>query len=120
MVKKAIWLSYDFGLKGDYSGLYAWLDTFGASECGNGLAHIKLDLGKENLPTDLSNEVLTTYIEKNLKEYVKLSKTDRIYLIWRDSNSQLIKGRFINGNRKQPPWEGYGRLANPEITDDGE
>lgn len=28
--KKSLWLSYDFGMKGDYSGLYTLLDNHDA------------------------------------------------------------------------------------------
>ncbi len=26
-MKKALWISYDIGVRGDYEGLYAWLDS---------------------------------------------------------------------------------------------
>lgn len=38
---QTIWLSYDLGLKGDYPGLYAFLDAQEARECGEGLAFFK-------------------------------------------------------------------------------
>jgi hypothetical protein len=35
-----MWMSYDLGVKGDYEGLYAWLDDHEAKECGNSVAAI--------------------------------------------------------------------------------
>ena len=33
-----MWMAYDLGVKGDYEGLYAWLDDHSAAECGNSVA----------------------------------------------------------------------------------
>jgi hypothetical protein len=41
--KKGIWISFDFGLKGDYTGLYEWLDNKEAVECGIGLAYFNFE-----------------------------------------------------------------------------
>ena len=38
-MKQAIWLSYDLGVRGDYEGLYAWLDKHQAKECGDNIAY---------------------------------------------------------------------------------
>jgi hypothetical protein len=38
MKKNRFWLSYDFGIQGDYSLLYAWLDDMGAEDCGDAVA----------------------------------------------------------------------------------
>jgi hypothetical protein len=43
---------------------------------------------------------------------VKLSKSDRIYIIWNDSNSGKFRGDFISGSRKQAPWEGFGKIGD--------
>lgn len=120
MTKKAIWISYDFGLKGDYTGLYTWLDNMKAIECGNCLAFINIDLSDTLLSSTADKEEIISYLKSSLKEYVKLSKTDRVYAIWKDNKSQYIKGEFINGSRKQSPWEGYGKLSNDNKTDFGE
>lgn len=118
--KKIIWLSYDFGLKGDYTGLYTWLDNMKALECGVGLAYFTLDLENAKLRKTLYDTGVPKYIKKILNDNVKLSKSDRVYIIWRDSETRFVKGKFINGNRKQAPWEGYGKLGESETTDDGE
>ena len=49
-------------------------------------------------------------ITDELKRAINLSKSDRIYLVWKDHSEQKVKGEFINGFRKQSPWEGYGKL----------
>ncbi len=49
-MKKTIWLSYDLGVKGDYEGLYAWLDDHGAIECGESVAFFNFEIkNEENL-----------------------------------------------------------------------
>ena len=95
---KAIWLSYDLGIKGDYEGLYAWLDDHVAIECGDSVSFFYFDVKK---PANLIEELQT-----DLSKNVNLSPRDRIYIIWKIDNK--IKGKFIFGKRKASPWEGYG------------
>ncbi len=120
MTKKAIWISYDFGLKGDYTGLYTWLDNMKAIECGNGLAFINIELSKTTIDNKSTNKDILSFLKASMKSYVKLTKTDRIYVIWKDNDNNFVKGEFINGNRKQSPWEGYGKLDKEDKTDFGE
>jgi hypothetical protein len=42
-MKSAIWLTYDLGIRGNYSALYAWLDEHGAKECGDSTAFLKYE-----------------------------------------------------------------------------
>lgn len=98
-MRKAVWLSYDLGVKGDYEGLYAYLDDHEAEECGDSLAYFKFSVKKE----DKIIEELKIDLSKN----VAFSKRDRIYVIWRVG--ERIKGRFLFGNRKSSPWVGYGK-----------
>lgn len=103
---KAIWLSYDLGVRGDYSGLFAWLDNIGAKECGDSLAFFKYELEqKENLKTKLKKEI---------QENIDIGHRDRIYITYRVD--MTIKGTFLFGQRKASPWEGYG---NTEVEIDG-
>jgi hypothetical protein len=56
-MNKALWLSYDLGVKGDYEGLYAWLDDHNAEECGNSVAFLHYEYCTEifsELKDDLS------------------------------------------------------------------
>jgi len=97
-MKSAIWVSYDLGVRGDYEALYAWLDDHEAKECGNNLAFFNYEYPHSLLDT------LTTEIRATLE----ITKQTRIYVIYRDRETTKIKGSFIVGNRKQPPWSGFG------------
>ncbi len=58
--KKAIWLVYDFDLGGDIQGLYKWLDSNGAVECGNGVAFLNFNFQEDfysELRDDLNKHV---------------------------------------------------------------
>ncbi|NIA10710.1 MAG: hypothetical protein GWP10_13530 [Nitrospiraceae bacterium] len=98
-MKKAVWLSYDLGIKGDYEGLYAWLDDLEAKECGDNLVFFNYDIN--------SSENLITEIKEDIKNKVSIAKKDRIYIISEDTKRN-IKGKFIFGKRKSSPWTGYG------------
>ena len=96
-MKRTIWISYDLGVRGDYEGIYMWLDEHEAIECGDSLALLKYEFSD-----DLIEE-----IKKDIEDSVDLSKKTRIYVIWRDATTKKMKGRFIFGTRKSPPWTGY-------------
>ena len=38
-MKHFVWISFDLGVKGDYEGMYAWLDSKDAKECGDSTVH---------------------------------------------------------------------------------
>jgi len=109
MKKKTIWISYDLGVRGDYDGLYAWLDDKGAKECGSSVAVIKV--------ADLEDSICEK-IKKEIGEKVKVDSRTRIYLIYRDPATNLNKGRFIFGGRRSSPWEGYGEKSSGVDTED--
>ncbi len=71
MQKARVWLSYDLGVGGDYEGLYTFLDTLGAKECGDSLAFFEYEY-----ESDLESE-----LKKEIREKVSLNKDDRIYII---------------------------------------
>lgn len=96
--KKTFWLSYDLGLKGNYSSLYRWLDKRKAKECGDSIAVFEFICST----ADPKEE-----IKQSLLEDIDFNKTDRIYLIWRDDKANANYGVFIIGHRKPAPWEGY-------------
>lgn len=105
--KKTFWLSYDLGLKGDYSALYSWLDNHKAKECGDSLAVFQY-----NAPGDHINR-----LKNDLGKNVSLRKSDRVYLIWIDNNDKKVKGKFIYGGRKPAPWEGFNSTMNTDSID---
>ena len=98
MMKHFVWISFDLGVKGDYEGMYAWLDSKGAKECGDSLACFSFE--------HANNDLLET-MKKELNANVELDeKKSRIYVI------RLVKGKmkgsFIFGRRRNPPWAGFG------------
>jgi hypothetical protein len=105
--KKVFWLSYDLGIKGDYPGLYTFLDSVNAKECGNGIAFFHKDYGDDFLAG----------LEKDLKEHVKVATTDRIYVVYVETSSGKAKGRFLFGMRKRAPWEGYAVQGSSTVED---
>lgn len=111
-MKKSVWISYDLGIKGDYQGLYSWLDDHNAIECGNSVAYIQYEAKKEK---DLMNE-----IKKDLESNINFKHGDRIYIVWREigNGAKLVRGGFIIGKRKSNPWEGYGSRTDDTIEGD--
>lgn len=101
--KKAIFISYDLGLKGDYPNLYTWLDKKGAKECGDSVAFITSDEFSGDIPSKL---------EESLRETITFSKNDRVYIIYWNEHDNKLKGKFIIGSRKRAIWEGYGHFDN--------
>ena len=99
---KALWITYDFGLRGDYTGLFTWLDNHEAIECGNGVAFFKYKSKHHDY------KLILDEIKEELVRNVKLSRTDRLYAIIRDDTTNKVKGVFLNGSRRQSPWQGYG------------
>lgn len=80
-MKKSIWLSYDFGVHGDYEGIYSWLDEHKASECGNNVAFFKYEYSGDLLES----------LGKEIKDSFDITKKTRIYVIWRDAETKALK-----------------------------
>jgi len=108
-MKKAIWISFDLGVRGDYEGIYTWLDDHGAIECGDSIAFIK--------EYEHSGD-LRTALKKDITDSIDVTKKTRVYIIWRDSETKKMKGNFVLGKRKSPPWSGYA--SGEEIVEDDE
>lgn len=98
-IKKAFWISYDLGLKGDYTGFYTWLDTVEAKECGDSVAFFTKEYDGNIIEA----------IKKDIQKYTTLNKTDRIYLVYLENKTNKVKGNFLFGRRKRAPWEGYAK-----------
>jgi hypothetical protein len=108
--KKSFWLSYDLGLKGDYEGLFSFLDNVAGVECVNNLAYFNYECTTDDYPNEIKNRI---------KEEVNIDKNDRFYLIWKNE-AGAIKGRFLFGGRKRSPWEGFGRVIAGDESDTAE
>jgi hypothetical protein len=106
--EKTFWISYDLGIRGDYAGLYNWLDNLGAQECGDSLAVVK---------TKVSSDIVA-FLKRDIKKKVKIAPTDRIYLIYRDGNTGSVKGSFLFGGRKRALWEGQGQTRHQGMVED--
>jgi hypothetical protein len=105
-MKRAVFLSFDLGVKGDYEGLYRWLDSLGAKECGDSLAFLFFE-AKSDLPAE---------IKASLKKAIEVDSRTRIYAIFMDD--KRMKGRFLFGQRKAPPWTGFAPRGAGEIDED--
>jgi hypothetical protein len=92
-----VWISYDLGVRGDYEGLYAWLDAHDAKECGDSLAVL----------TYRHEGALVDKLKADLKKNVETDKRTRIYVVYRDLATGKNKGRFIFGTRRAAAWTGY-------------
>ncbi|MGZ8216326.1 hypothetical protein [Methylomagnum sp.] len=96
-MKSAIWIIFDLGVRGDYEGIYTWLDQHGAKECGNSAAFLNYEYSGE----------LLSALKADLEESIQVSKKTRIYVAYSDLETKKVKGQFIIGGRKASPWEGY-------------
>jgi hypothetical protein len=103
-MKIRVWLSYDLGVKGDYSNL--WLDKYNALECGDSIATFFWE----------SNDISTVKqeIKESLQEAVDFKTTDRVYLVFMKQNKYT--GSFIFGKRKANPGAG----CSLEFSEDDE
>lgn len=106
---QAVWLSYDLGVKGDYEGLYAWLDDHEAKECGDSVAYFEYRYSKDPL-VELTEE---------LKKSLALTNATRLYAIVVDPKTNRSRGRFLIGSRRAAPWVGRGTVHSESQTDEG-
>ena len=104
-----IWISFDLGLRGDYEGLYAWLDKHEAKECGDSLAYLDFEY---------EDDLIRSLIE-DIKSSVEVTKKTRVYVIWQDPENRKVEGRFILGARKAPAWTGCGEGSAEAEPDEG-
>ena len=105
MPSHVVWLSYDLGIHGDYDGLFKYLDTYGAKECGDGTAAFSYPFKPD----------CQTEIRKELEQHMEITTSTRIYIVFRTPDGEYI-GRFVFGERHRPPWVGYA----PTDDDDGD
>jgi hypothetical protein len=103
-----IWISYDLGVRGDYEGLYMWLDDHKAKECGDAVAFLTYRYDGE-LPEKL---------KADLKNSIAVDKRTRIYLIYREPATDKIVGKYIFGGRKAAPWAGYASADAGAVDDE--
>ena len=114
-MERMIWISYDLGIQGDYSHMYAWLDNYGANECGDGLAYIKYPI-----PHEMNDDEFIAYLKKDLEDHIEFKPGDRVYLIRHIPEKGSTYGTFLFGKRKPAPWLGSGDKDIPSNDDVGE
>src|SRR5947208_3028345 len=106
-----IWISYDLGVRGDYEGLYTWLDERGAKECGDSLAYLIFEAKKD----------LVKELTASMKDALEITKKTRIYVIHSNARTQKPRGAWLFGGRKAPPWSGYaGGFKEDDEVDEGD
>src|SRR5205823_7939100 len=86
-MKCPVWISFDLGVRGDYEGMYEFLDAHHAKECGDSVAFLQVDY----------QSGLVGKLKKELSEFVTLDARSRVYVVFPDSNGKH-KGRFIKGS----------------------
>jgi len=106
---RPVWLSYDLGLKGDYEGLYAWLDDHEAMECGDSVAYFRYAYSKDPMAE----------LEEELKKTITFTNATRLYAIIVDPKTKRTHGRFLVGSRRPAPWVGRGTVHTESQTDEG-
>lgn len=107
MARRRIWLSYDFGITGNYDELYEWLDDHDAKECGRNIATLFYEYDSD----------LARCLREDLSTSVGFGSRSRIYVTYKDEQGTFT-GKFIVGNRKTAPWEGFGNSKDTENDDD--
>ena len=106
MSKQMIWLSYDLGVRGDYVGLYNWLDTHQAKECGDSVASLVYEY----------EGALEEALLSDLRSSIEMDDRARFYAVFQDDDSGKMKGKFLVGRRRASAWVGYA--PNGETADD--
>ncbi len=106
-MKKAVFISFDLGVKGDYEGLYRWLDSLDARECGESVAFLNFEVKRD----------LLSEIRASLEGSIDVESRTRVYVIFMGKD-QKMKGRFLFGQRKAPPWTGFAPKKAGEQEED--
>ena len=88
--------------------MYAWLDEHQAKECGDSLAFLNYEYPDSLLDT----------LTADLQSSVQITKRTRIYVIYREQATKKMKGTFIFGGRKAPPWSGFAVAAGTADSDE--
>ena len=112
---KTIFITYDLGIRGDFDSLYTWLDENNAEERGYGLAVIKKFSVDSSLKKDID---FMRSVRDILAAKMKITSSDRIYMVWNSVENDKIKAGFLFGKSKQAPWTGFaqkGGIGNIDL-----
>lgn len=105
-MNRGVWIYFDLGVQGDYEGMFAWLDSHRAHECGENLAFVRYEFTE-----DLFEE-----IKADMVDSVELKRKDRVYVVFKDDAEKVV-GKFLYGRRMRAPWTGYGSAEEGESED---
>lgn len=112
-----IYLTFDLTFSGDYAGLYKWLDSHHALECGDSACRINYNVEYNKLETYADTQAILNLIRDDISSKVNFTNKDRIYVasIFPDEkNNKRLAGRFIIGARKPNPWDGAAGRIEPD------
>lgn len=121
-MEKRIFINFDLSLRGDYKGLYKWLDKNNAEERGNGYALIKKYFYPDSELAGASdykekNMKLINFIRKDIKKFAEIGSSDRIYLTFETFEKESLGGIFLFGKKQATPWEGHYNESSETETD---
>ena len=108
MTKSTVWISYDLGVRGDYEGLFSWLDAHRAKECGDSVAVLNYQY----------EGVLPDRLKADLENSIAVDKRTRIYVVFRERATNKNKGSFLFGGRRPPPWAGRASLDTDVVDEE--
>jgi hypothetical protein len=107
-MRSFLWLSFDLGIRGDFEGMYEFLDTHEAKECGDSFAAFWFEYRRD----------LLAELVKELRSAVAFDKRSRVYVVYPTAPGKTA-GKFVVGKRRAPPWSGFG-VSQGEEEDSGE
>src|SRR5947208_2669824 len=103
-MRHRIWVAFDLGVRGDFEGMYQFLDAQGAKECGDSMGTFWFEY-----QGDFLRELL-----KQIKRSVELNNRSRIYVLYPGPDGKYT-GKFLVGRRKSPPWAGHAPSQEDEV-----
>jgi hypothetical protein len=95
-MRHRIWISFDLGVRGDYTGMYEFLDSQGAKECGDSIGTFWYEFQGDMLKS----------LTRDLKNAMTIDKRSRVYVIYPRADGKN-GGKFLVGSRKAPSWTGH-------------
>lgn len=113
MKELRIWLSYDLGIRGDYDGLYKWLDEHNAVETGNSCASFVFSFD------DNEDKTIKDTLVKEWNNSFIINRNTRMYVVRKTvtNGNEILRGSFVIGARKGNPWEGYAERESEEDSE---
>ncbi len=106
-MKHRVWISFDLGVRGDFTGMYEFLDSHGAKECGDSMGTFVLEYQGD----------IVKMLTKEIKNAIAVDKRSRVYAIYPTADGKHT-GKFLIGGRKAPPWAGHA--ASQENEEDAD